>query len=121
MIEIYILPLLTLHNVAVFFGFLWAFWALYVFTMGVYRAVLADRLRGLNYVLALPIVLVAVIVDVLTNLIIAPILFLDLPRELMVTTRLVRYMNGPKGWRQTVAKVICDGVLDVFDPNGNHC
>lgn len=101
----------------------WVFWALYVFAMGVYRAYLDDRLRGLNYVFAAPIFLVAALVDVFFNLVVAPIVFLDLPREWLVTQRLQRYIaKGPKaGFRYRWAKIICDGVLDPFDPRGDHC
>ncbi len=115
------MPNFDVPDVVKLVGFLWMFWALYVFAMGIYRAQLAGRLKGVNFVLALPIVIVALAVDVITNLVIAPIVFLDVPRELLVTSRLIRYMAGPAGWRRTVAMYICDNMLDVFDPNGNHC
>ncbi len=99
----------------------WSFWALYVFTMGIYRAKLKGSLKGLNYVFALPLVLLAVIVDVGSNFFVAPLVFLDWPRETLVTARLQRYMAGPEGWRKDVAEYICNSVLDVFDPEGNHC
>jgi hypothetical protein len=121
MTDQYLALLLNPTSVLMLAGFLWMFWALFVFTMGIYRAVLADRLKGLNYVLALPIVVVAITVDVLANLVIAPIVFLDVPREFLVTSRLVRYMAGPSGWRRTIAAFICDNMLDIFDPTGNHC
>jgi hypothetical protein len=100
---------------------LWGFWALYVFTMGVYRAKLDGRLKGLNLVFAFPIALLAVIVDFLFNMTLATVVFLELPRELLVTARLQRYMAGPATWRRSIAVYTCDSVLDIFDPAGNHC
>ena len=99
----------------------WAFWALYVFTMGLYRAKLDGRLSGLNLVFGYPVVILAALVDVFFNLIVAPFVFLDIPREWLVTMRLKRYMAGPASWRRTIAEYICDRVLDIFDPTGDHC
>jgi len=100
---------------------LWVFWALYVFTMSVYRAQLNRRLRGINRLFASPLVLLAMLIDVLANVVVAPIVFLDLPREWLVTTRLKRYMGHESGWRKQAAEWLCNSVLDPFDPAGDHC
>ena len=102
-------------------AYLWGFWAIYVMVMGLYRARLAGRLRGLNLVLAIPLLILGLVVDVLANVFIATPLFLDLPREALVTTRLQRYKATESGWRRVVAEKICEGLLDVFDPTGDHC
>jgi hypothetical protein len=52
---------------------------------------------------------------------IASLVFLELPREWLVTDRLQRHMHKSIGWRFWLAKYICDHLLDVFDPSGNHC
>ena len=103
-------------------AYVWAFWALYVLSMGLYRAYLLKRLIGFTKVLAYPIVVFAGAVDVVANLTLANILFLDLPHELLVTTRLKRYKAGDiTGWRYALANYICENMLDVFDPSGDHC
>lgn len=102
-------------------AFLWAFWAMYVLVMGIYRAHLAHRLVGLNRVMALPVVAVGYAMDVAANWIIAPLVFLDRPREALVTSRLIRYKRDGSGWRYRVANFICERLLDVFDPTGDHC
>jgi hypothetical protein len=103
-------------------AFFWASWALYVFSMGIYRAYLNRKLVGLNLVMAWPIVAVAFTIDVLANITIASLIFLDPPEELLVTNRLQRYMAGDtESWRYKIASYICDHILDIFDPNGNHC
>lgn len=102
-------------------AYLWAFWAVYVLVMGIYRAHLTRRLAGLNRVLALPVVLVAYLTDVLANLTVATVLFADWPAEWLVTKRLKRYKAAGTGWRARLASAICDGLLDPFDPTGDHC
>jgi hypothetical protein len=102
-------------------AYLYAFWCAYVLVMGIYRAHLADRLVGLNKVMALPVVAVAYAMDVAANWIIAPLVFFDWPREALVTSRLIRYKRDDHGWRRQIADFICERLLDVFDPTGDHC
>lgn len=103
--------------------YIYAFWALYVFSMGIYRAHLAKRLKGLNRILALPIITTAYLVDVFANFTIAVFVFAELPKEWLVTTRMQRYMaeGETAGYQYKIAKYLCDEVLDPFDPTGNHC
>ncbi|CAB4130151.1 hypothetical protein UFOVP116_295 [uncultured Caudovirales phage] len=100
---------------------LWVFWAFYVLVMGIYRAYLAKRLGIVNLILSTPFVLVGFFLDIFVNLCIAPIIFLDPPREWLVTTRLTKYRNCDSLWRRSIAAFICDHLLDIFDPTGNHC
>jgi len=99
---------------------LWCFYALYALVMGVYRAHLAQRLSLVAYALLAPFVLLGFVVDVLTNITIATLAFAEPPRELLLTTRLQRYISGT-GWRRTVAAWVCDTLLDPLDPRGEHC
>lgn len=103
------------------FLYLWAFYALYVFTMSVYRAKLLGRLCGLSLVFLYPIVIIAAITDVLCNYTLACVIFLEPPKELLVTTRLQRHHASGNGWRQSLAAYVCDNLLDPFDPTGDHC
>lgn len=100
--------------------YLWCFWALYVLVMGLYRAHLNHKLSKFIYFLAAPFLLLGLIVDFLANITLASIVFLDIPREWLVTARLKKYV--PKdNWRGKLARYICDNLLDIFDPTGNHC
>lgn len=99
-------------------AYLYAFWCAYVLVMGIYRAHLSQRLVGLNKVLALPVVGFGYLMDVAANLFIAPLVFLDWPREALVTARLIRYKRTDTGWRNRLATFICEHLLDVFDPTG---
>lgn len=104
-------------------AYLLVFFYLYILTMGIYRAHLSKRLTGLNKVLCYPIVILAVIVDVVAQYTIATLFFLDLPDsgERLVTARLQRYVASGKGKRYLIASYICDNLLDPFDPTGEHC
>lgn len=68
------------------------------------------------------IVLPGVIMDWLTNMVPASILFLELPGapHELVTGRLQRHC-GKDTWRGKLATFICHHMLDHFDPRGRHC
>ena len=94
------------------------FYLLFVVTMAA-KAVWAN-LSIVPRVLLVPAALVAVLMDVFFNLIPATLIFLDLPRELLFTKRLERYKAQAAGWRYTVARWICQNLLDPFQ-QGGHC
>ena len=100
---------------------MWTFWIGYILVMGVYRAYLSQRLSKAALILSLPIVLIGIILDVLINIFLATFIFLDMPRELLMTRRMIRYRKTDNGWRAKLSQFICDHLLDVFDPKGNHC
>lgn len=97
------------------------FWYAYILVMGLYRAHLDKRLTKFTTILALPALVIGYAMDILANIFIASLVFLELPKELLVTTRLQRYAKGPINWRRDRANWICTNLLDLFDPTGNHC
>lgn len=97
------------------------FWYAYILVMGLYRAHLAGRLNNFTFVVALPALVVGYIMDIIANIFIASFVFLEPPRELLVTARLQRYIKGPTTWRRDRAFWICHTLLDYFDPSGKHC
>ncbi len=102
-------------------AYLWTFWAVYVLVMGIHRAHISKRLGPVTFCLSLPFVIIGLIMDAFANLTIAALVFFELPRELLVTARLQRYVGQGAGWRFTIANWVCNNLLDVFDPSGNHC
>lgn len=115
-------------------AYLLVFWYLYVLVMGFYRASLAGRLVkwSIPWWLALPAILVGIVVDLLANWTIAAVWFMELPafdvfnlyqRPDLVTSRLTRYLatDYPVGRNKTHARLICNYLLDPFDPSGSHC
>lgn len=101
----------------------YVFWLLYLVVMGLYRAHLKGQLVGASKLLAYPVVIVGVLVDWLANMVLATIVFQELPGNLkeLVTQRLARYIKEPEGRNQRWAKAICVSLLDPFDPTGAHC
>lgn len=102
-------------------AYLLAFYYMFILVMGIYRAHLTKRLQGIPLWLCLPAVALGYLLDVVSNQTVAALLFLDPPREWLVTSRLQRYKATETGWRLRVAEAICEGLLDVFDPSGEHC
>lgn len=113
----------TLHTIALTLAALWVFWLLYVFTMGVYRAFLTGRLKGLSLLMCSPVVAGAFLVDLLMQFTVFAVVFAEVPREWLVTHRLRRYMRElpPEHWRRRWADYLCHHLLDPFDPTGAHC
>ena len=96
-------------------------WVLYLAAMG-----LIPHLKSMGWIVkihAYAVVLVGVIMDFLLHMVIGTILFMDLPREWLLTGRLRRYHGseyiGSK--RAKIAEWICTHLLDPFDPDGDHC
>ena len=103
--------------------YLYIFWVLFIAIMGCYRAHLDKRLIGVTKLLAYPLVIIGFTFDVICQYTIATVLFLDFANngEYLVTSRLQRYVALNNGWRCKLANYICNNLLDVFDPSGNHC
>lgn len=104
--------------------YLYGFWLVYILVMGLYRAYLDGRLKGLVFVLAMPPVAIGYLMDWLANFTFASLWFLQLPETKgeLVTDRLSRYLNDSKpSWRKAHAQWICHTLLDAFDPSGDHC
>lgn len=98
----------------------YALWLLYLAAMTLRRAHEAGRLSRTALAFALPILALAIAVDVLLNLTLATLVFFDRPREWTVSERLSRYLVGPSVWRAEVALWVGVHLLDPFDPSGSH-
>lgn len=97
-----------------------ATWALYLAVMNLKAHLheLGPVAKAHGYML----VAVAVAFDVLVNVTIGTLIFLDRPREWLLTARLKRYVGAERAtWRTALAKWICHHLLNQFDPSGKHC
>jgi hypothetical protein len=116
------LQTITLMTLVYLAAYIYIFWLVYIVVMGIYRAHLNGKLNGaVIKTLSFPIVVTGFVMDVLANIFIATIVFLEPPREWLVTDRLIRYNKYDIGWRNKLAEWICKNLLDVFDPTGYHC
>ena len=121
---------------------LYAFWNLYVYSMGLYRAKLHGRLNGFPLLMCAPVVAITFIIDAMLQFTIASLVFWQWPKGLgiewresekyniryplpsgdwLVTHRLRRYIIEGNGWRYRLAAYICKYLTDPFDPTGAHC
>jgi len=99
---------------------LYSTWIFYLAVMNLARAKRDGKLTRVAYVLGLPLLGIGLTLDGLLNWTVCTILFLDIPQELLVTSRLKRYATGPGGWRKSLAYWFARHLLDVFDPDGKH-
>lgn len=91
-------------------------WLFYLAAMNLIK--LKDQLHGFAKFNGYILVTIGVILDVLLNWIVGSILFLEIPREFLLTERLQRHKKG-KGWRYKLAYWLCENLLNPFDPG--HC
>lgn len=94
-------------------------WGLYLSVMHLKAARDAGRLTLGAKIFGYPWLALALVVDVLFNLVTGTLLFLELPRELLFTSRVSRWNDRP-GWRGDLARWFCAQLLDPFDAGG-HC
>lgn len=100
---------------------MYALWVFYLAVMNLLRAKAAGTLTRTAYALALPIICIGVLIDFVVNLVILTVMFLELPKEYLVTARLSRHLHAGVGYRLALARWFCRNLLDAFDPSGCHC
>ena len=98
---------------------LYLFFIMYVASMGMIRAHAERKLNGLLWVLCLPFVAVSLLLDLINNLVIFTLLFAELPKELLVTSRLKRHATQ-QTFRGKLARWIGVHILNPFDHTGDH-
>ena len=80
-----------------------------------------DKMSIVAKCLAYPWLWIGLIMDMCYNFTVGTILFLEPPREILMTTRLNRHLAVGVDWRRHIAKWFCANLLDPFDPAGRHC
>ena len=88
--------------------------------MSLVRGHQAGTLTLASKALGYPIIAVGLALDVLMNAFVFTIIFLERPREWLVTERLKRHIKQPT-MRAKLARFLCDEILSPFDPTGDHC
>lgn len=101
-------------------GSFYLLWVLYLAVMNAARARDAGTLTKPALALAMPVLGLGYLLDALVNLTVCTVLFLELPREVLVTGRVSRLQKGT-GKRAAIARWMCANLLDPFDPSGCHC
>ncbi len=97
-------------------------YGLYVFycaVMNIKRVRDMGKLTKLGMAFGYPTLAIGLLLDFLCNTFVMTVLFLELPQEYTVTSRLKRHNHNADGWRTALARWF-EPVLDPFDPSGNH-
>ncbi len=95
---------------------------LYVFycaVMNIKRVRDMGKLTTLGKAFGYPTLAIGLVLDLLCNVFVMSLLFLELPQELTVTSRLKRHNRESTGWRLAIVKFF-EPVLDPLDPDGDH-
>ncbi len=102
---------------------IYALWVFYLAVMHLKRARDNGTLSRPALYLGYPVLLVGYALDVFVQIVVASVLFMDIPREWTLTGRLKRYLylEPPGTWREAAAAWMCAHLLDQFDPDGRHC
>lgn len=77
-----------------------------------------NKLTGASKFFGYQILFVGLIIDVIFNVIIGTMVFLELPKEALFTGRCERWLHNEE-WRGKVARWFCRELLNVFDKD--HC
>jgi len=98
---------------------IYVLWMYYLAVMSLYRAKKAGTLTKVGYVLGLPILVSGVLLNVVINVTFCSALFMELPKEFLVSQRLQR-LSKKDNWRKKIVEFVAKHFLDTFDPSGRH-
>lgn len=121
------------------FIFMYVTWALYLAVMNLIRV--KKDMPIFAKVFAYPLAFIGVILDVILNVVVGSIIFVQIPnlRHLLFTARLQEHLDNMDAyydawdrgerpdasrldlWRWDAAMWICRNLLDPFDSRGFHC
>ena len=102
------------------FGLFYVTWLFYLAVMNLKRAKDAGTISRVALFFGYPVLFIGLLLDLTLNIAVCTVLFLDLPRETLMTGRLKRYNETDTGWRKDLALWFAHNLLDVFDPSGKH-
>ena len=108
---------ILLYAIAAVLAIMYITWTYYLAVMKL--KLKRDELSIPAKIFGYPILWVGLLWDVLFNVVVGSLTFLEPPKELLFTARCNRHLQK-LGWRQTVAMWWCSHFLDPFD-EGGHC
>lgn len=78
-----------------------------------------DTLNWTSKLVAYSTLYIGLVLDMLLNIFVMTVVFLELPKELLTTGRIRRHKFGSRGWRKRLAIWFCRNYLTPFDKR--HC
>ena len=115
-------------------GLSYCLWILFLAVMNLLEARRAGTLTRPAEILGIPVAVVGYVTDVLGQLTVASLVFVEIPKEITVSARVKRWVEGPpligypggpptkglNGWRYRVALWLRINLLKPFDRSGGH-
>lgn len=92
-------------------------WIFYLAVMSLKRE--RTNLSRTAVYLAMPVLILGYVMDVIFNMTVGMVIFLEPPHELLFTSRCKRWLSQ-KTWEGSLARWFCRNLLDPFD-DGGHC
>ena len=80
----------------------------------------AGKLTLAMKVFGYPALALGLAIDFVVNVVFGSLVFLQLPREFTLSTRLWKLSTGEDGWRKDWATWLRVNLLDAVDPEGIH-
>jgi len=109
-------------NIALFVLFLYTLtlftWVFYLAAMNMKRNI--KHVGLVAKLFAYPAMFIGYPLDVMFNVFVGSIFFIEMPKELLFTSRCKRHYKHP-GHRGNMARFFCKNLLNGFDPSGAHC
>ncbi len=103
-------------------GLFYTTWVFFCAVMNIKRVRDAGKLTRTARVLGMVTLAIGLVLDLAVNWLIAPVLFMELPRwgEWLLSARITRLIAAGAGWRAKVALWLRMQLLDDIDPGGVH-
>ena len=98
----------------------WILWIIFAAVMRLKQVRDAGKLTPAMKVFGYPALALGLAVDFVVNVVFGTLVFLQLPREMTLSSRLWKLSNGEEGWRKNLATWIRVQLLDGLDPAGVH-
>lgn len=116
-----IFGMITVGTLVILLLSIWYLWIFYLAVMALKRARDNQQLTFASKILGYPVLFIGYILDVFVNIFVMSFIFLEVPKETLVTSRLKRWCCASPSWRQRLARWLCENLLNQFDPSGKHC
>lgn len=97
----------------------YALFVFYAAVMNIKRVRDAGKMTTFAKVVGYPTLAIGLALDLFVNVFVMTVLFLELPQEMTVTSRMKRHNSGGTGWRKDLVSLF-EPLLDPLDPSGDH-
>ena len=95
-------------------------WVHYVAMMRLKMVRDEGKLTTAAKVFGYPALVVGLLLDLVVNVVVGTIVFVEPPQKMTLSARLTRLGEGSSGWRRRRADRIRKALLDDIDPSGIH-